>query len=233
MNSPQGTITYKVKRSRRSTADIIVERDGSVLVRAPESLPDERIEDLVESKRYWIYKNLAEWRDLNAARVRREFSGGEGFLYLGRNYRLSLVAGQEAALLLKDGRFCLRRELVERGDVAGAQSAFRDYYIEKGQRRLTERVAYFMPKVGVEPAGLAVKELGNRWGSCSASGVLAFHWKCMMAPLSIVDYIVVHELCHMRESDHSTAFWNEIDKVMPSFGERKDWLRENGAGLDL
>lgn len=233
MNGPQDKIDYQVKRSRRVTADIILERDGSVLVRVPETLPDERIEDLVESKRYWIYKTLAEWRDLNAARVRREFKGGEGFLYLGRNYRLSLVTGQDHPVLLKGGRFCLRCELVERGDVAGAQAAFRNYYIEKGQQKMADRVAYFAPKVGVEPKEVAVKEMGKRWASCSPSGKLAFHWKCMMAPLSIVDYIVVHELCHLREKDHSELFWNEVDKVMPDYRERKEWLRKNGAGLDL
>jgi predicted metal-dependent hydrolase len=233
VNSPQDKIDYKIKRSKRSTADIIIDRDGSILVRAPESIPDERIEDLVESKRYWIFKTLAEWRDLNTARVIREFKGGAGFLYLGRTYRLLLVASQDVPLKLKDGSFCLRRELVEDGDVARAQATFRDYYIERGEQKIAERVDYFSAKVGVQPRQISVKELGNRWASCSPSGNLAFHWKCMMAPLSIVDYIVVHELCHMREKDHSSAFWNEIDKVMPGFGERKNWLRDNGAGLDL
>ncbi len=93
-------ISYEVIRSRRATADIVIERDGRVLVRAPESIPDERIKDLVEAKRYWIYKNLAEWRDLNATRVLREYRNGEGFLYLGRSYRLLLVADQEFNSLL-------------------------------------------------------------------------------------------------------------------------------------
>jgi len=88
-------IAYEVVRSRRSTADIVIERDGRIFVRAPRSVPDERIEDIVDAKRYWIYKNLAEWRDLNATRVLREYRNGEGFLYLGRSYRLLLVADQE------------------------------------------------------------------------------------------------------------------------------------------
>jgi len=233
VNNPKEKIDYRVKRSQRKTADIIVDRDGSVLVRAPETLPDERIEDIIESKRYWIYKNLAEWRDLNAARVEREFKGGEGFLYLGRNYRLSLVSGQVEPLLLKGGRFCLRREFVDAGDIDGAQGAFRDYYIEKGRERLAATVEKYSPKVNVQTTGLVVKELGNRWASCTSKGKLAFHWKCMMAPITIIDYIVVHELCHMHERDHTKAFWNEIDKVLPNYNERKDWLRKNGAGLDL
>jgi predicted metal-dependent hydrolase len=226
-------IPYQIVRSRRSTADIVVERDGSVIVRAPAALSDERIEDIVTAKRYWIYKTLAEWRDLNATRVIREYRSGEGFLYLGRSYRLLLVVEQDEALVLRDGRFRLRRDVVDRGDVVAAQSVFRDYYMTRGRERIAQRVAYFAPKVGVFPMEIDVRELGHRWASCSASGRLAFHWKCMMAPQTIMDYIVVHELCHMRHRDHTDAFWNEVDKVMPAYAERKAWLRLRGAGLDL
>jgi len=229
----EDSIPFDVIRSRRTTTDIIIERDGTVLVRAPENLPDEHIEDIVESRRYWIYKNLAEWRSLNAARVLREFKPGEGFLYLGRSYRLTLVANQEEPLLLKNGRFRLRRDLVERGEIAAAQEAFRSYYIRRGLRKIPGRVDYYAPKVGVTPTAIDVREIGHRWASCSPSGRLAFHWKCMMAPLTIIDYIVVHELCHLHHRDHTAAFWNEVDKVMPEYRERKEWLRKNGAGLDV
>lgn len=226
-------IRYEVIRSRRATADIVIERDGRVLVRAPESIPDERIEDLVEAKRYWIYKNLAEWRDLNATRVQREYRNGEGFLYLGRSYRLLLVADQEEPLLLKNGRFCLRRDLADRGEIVAAKAAFRDYYIARGSERIRQRVDYYAPKIGVTPRGIDVRELGNRWALCSPNGNLAFHWKCIMAPQTVIDYIVVHELCHFHHLDHTAAFWNEVDKVMPAYGERKEWLRVQGAGLDV
>lgn len=226
-------ISYQVIRSRRATADIVIERDGSIVVRAPETIPDERIEDMVEAKRLWIYKNLAEWRDLNATRVLREYKNGEGFLYLGRSYRLLLAAEQTEPLLLKNGRFSLRRDLVDAGSIEAAQTAFRDYYIARGQDRIRQRVAYYAPKVGVDPRDISVRELGNRWASCSPNGNLAFHWKCMMAPQTIIDYIVVHELCHFHHLDHTDAFWNEVDKVIPKYSERKEWLRVNGAGLDV
>lgn len=233
MTGKKDDIRYQVIRSRRATADIVIERDGSIVVRAPETIPDERIEDMVEAKRLWIYKNLAEWRDLNATRVLREYKNGEGFLYLGRSYRLLLVAEQNEPLLLKNGRFSLRRDLVDAGSIAAAQSAFRDYYIARGQERISRRVNYYAPKVGVTPHALDVRELGHRWATCSPSGDLAFHWKCMMAPQTIIDYIVVHELCHFHHLDHTDAFWNEVDKVIPNYGERKEWLRKNGAGLDV
>ena len=226
-------ITYGVVRSRRTTADIVVERAGQVIVRAPAELPDEHIEDIIQSKRYWIYKTLAEWRDLNATRVLREYRNGEGFLYLGRTYRLSLVADQDMPLLLKGGRFCLRRDVVDRGKIAVAKTAFRDYFIARGKERITQRVHYYAPKVGVIPRGIDVREQGNRWASCSPKGNLAFHWKCMMAPPTIIDYIVVHELCHCRHLNHTEAFWNEVDKILPNYRERKEWLRKNGAAMDL
>jgi len=226
-------IAYEIIRSRRSTADIIIDRDGSVLVRAPEWADDDQVANIVESKHYWIYQGLAEWRDLNSTRVLREYKNGEGFLYLGRAYRLLLVSDQEEALQLRNGRFTMRRDLVEQGDIATAQSAFREFFVTKGHDRLRSRVAYYAPKVSVAPIGIEIRELGNRWATCSPKGQLAFHWKCMMAPQTVIDYIVVHELCHFHHRDHTDAFWNEIDKVLPDYRDRKNWLRSNGAGLDL
>jgi len=219
--------------TKRSTTDIVIERDGNIVVRAPEGFTDEQIDAVVESKRMWIYRNLAEWRDLNATAVVREWVNGETFLYLGRSYRLSLVAGRDCDLKLYEGRFCLNRKLIETGGPAAAQKAFEDYYTAKGLVRIQERAEYYAPKVGVIPSAIKVKDMGYRWATCSAANVITFHWKCMMAPPRIIDYILVHELCHMHVKNHSDAFWNEVDKIMPDYRERKEWLKRNGAGLDL
>ena len=217
----------------RKTTDIVIERNGVVTVRPPKGFTPEQVDAVVESKRMWIYRNLAEWRDLNATAVVREWVNGESFLYLGSAYRLMLVGDQDVDLKLKDGRFCLRRTLIEQGGEKAAKQSFEAFYSVKGKQRLTQRVAYFAPKVGVVPIGTNVKDLGYRWASCTKNNSLAFHWKCMMAPPKIIDYMVVHELCHMHKRDHSDAFWNEVDKVMPDYRERKMWLRKYGAGLDL
>jgi predicted metal-dependent hydrolase len=87
--------------------------------------------------------------------------------------------------------------------------------------------------VGVKFQRVAVRELKNRWATCSPNGNLAFHWKCMMAPASVIDYIVVHELCHLHHLDHTEAFWNEVDKLIPDYANRKEWLRKNGAAMDV
>jgi predicted metal-dependent hydrolase len=223
-------IEYSLVRSRRKTASIYIERDGQVSILVPDKLTDRQVEALVESKRKWIYKSLAEWQDLNARKVHRDYVNGEGFLYLGRSYRLKLVSDLSEPLMLKDGYFCLR---TNNGSLPDADAAFKAFYRAKGLVRIPPRVAYFQAKMDVEPKAVRVIELKHRWASCSPGGNLNFHWKCMMAPLTILDYIVVHELAHLIFPNHTKAFWNQVDKVMPDFQERKEWLRLNGAGMDL
>jgi predicted metal-dependent hydrolase len=223
-------IPYALTRSTRKTVAIAVERDGQVVVRAPNTLSDRQIEAVIERKRGWIYRHLAQWHDLNAARIARAYVNGEGFLYLGRSYRLKLVADQAVPLLLKDGYFCLRTDY---GDASHADAAFRTFYRQKGMQRIGERVRVYQTKLGVQPKTVRVLELKYRWASCSLQGTLNFHWKCMMAPLTVLDYIIVHELAHMLHRNHTAAFWNTVDKVLPDYRERKAWLRVNGAGMDL
>lgn len=217
----------------RQTTDIVIERNGLITVRPPLRMTPEQVDETVFSKRMWIYRNLAEWRDLNAARVTREWVAGESFPYLGSSYRLQWVQEQDEVLKLKDGRFCLLRSTIESGGAEAAHNAFEAFYTTKGLDRIFRRVAYFSAKVGVTAGSVFIKDLGYRWASCLKSGDLHFHWKCLMAPLTIIDYIVVHELCHLRYRDHSAAFWNEVDKVLPDYRERKEWLRIRGAELEL
>lgn len=219
--------------AERQTTDIVIERDGVVRVRPPLRLTPQQVDETVFSRRMWIYRNLAEWRDLNATKVVREWVNGESFLYLGSSYRLLLVEQQDETLQLKDGRFQLLGSVVEQGGREAAQQVFEAYFKVKGLPRIQQRVAHFAPRVGVIAGHVQIKDLGYRWASCMANGDLHFHWKCLMAPLTVIDYIVVHELCHMRHRDHSVTFWNEVDKVLPNYSERKEWLRQRGANLDI
>ncbi|MEI8323850.1 MAG: YgjP-like metallopeptidase domain-containing protein, partial [Betaproteobacteria bacterium] len=144
----------------RRTTDIVIERNGIVTVRAPLQMTPEQVDETVRRKRMWIYRNLAEWRDLNATSVVREWVNGESFLYLGSGYRLLLVQEQDEPLKLKDGRFQLLRSVIESGGKQAAHQTFEDFYREKGLGRLTQRVAHFSSKVGVAPGTVFVKDIG-------------------------------------------------------------------------
>jgi predicted metal-dependent hydrolase len=224
---------HLLEGSDRSTTDIIIERDGTICVRPPIAMTPEQVDSIVENKRMWIYRNLAEWRELNAMRTVREYRSGESFLYLGRNYRLAFDDCQSTPLVFKESRFYINRLLIQHNGESAVKDAFIEFYLQKGRERIQKRVAYFAPKVGVQAGKISVKELGFRWAYCSSNGNIVFHWKCMMAPPKIIDYIIVHELCHLHKRDHSVAFWNEVDKVLPDYIERKEWLRINGVALDL
>lgn len=221
-------IKFSLKQSKRKTTSIFIERDGCVTVLAPETYSLTKIEEILEEKRSWIYRNLAEWEDLNRTKIEREFVSGEGFPYLGCNYRLKLVNEQQESLLLKSGCFFMRRDKSQDG-----ADLFKEFYKKKGVERLHKRVEHFAPKLGVKYGTIRVMELQHRWASCTSVGDLNFHWKCMMAPLAVIDYIVVHELAHLRHPNHSPAFWNEVDKVLPDYSKHVSWLRHNGAGMDL
>ena len=221
-------ISYVLIRSHRKTLSIYIERDGGITLRVPQRMSLEDIEKIIEKKRYAIYKQLALWEQLNASRIQRQFVNGESFLYIGSSYRLEIVDQQDIPLKLFRGYFYLRRSDISRGP-----EVFKGFYRKKGKEKLPQRVALYQGAIGVEPGGIRVLDLRNRWGSCSKSGVLNFHWKCMMAPLAVIDYIVVHEMAHMLHRRHTETFYEIVDKVLPDYQERRNWLTLHGASLDL
>jgi predicted metal-dependent hydrolase len=214
-------------RSERKTVSIYIERDGSVSALVPASLEDEKLEELLISKNYQIHKKLAEWDDLNANKVDRQYVNGQSFFYLGRNYRLRLESGAEGLQFYK-GAFILSA-----GEQDNAKELFEKFYRTKLHEKLTPIVKRYMSEIGVRPTSFRVFDLQNRWASCTSDNKLNFHWKCAMAPIDVLSYIVVHELVHLIHKNHSSEFWNEVDKVMPHYQRHVHWLKVNGAGMDL
>ncbi|NQZ60274.1 MAG: M48 family metallopeptidase [Lentisphaeraceae bacterium] len=223
-------IEYSYKTSRRKTASVYIERDGTVSLIVPNGFSQVMVEEVIEKKLNWLYTGMAEWESMNAARIKREYVNGESFLYLGMSYRLEKVSvdKQVEPLVLKGEYFYL----LDYQSVDPAK-AFEDFYRTKAKKLLKERIELYEGQMGLKSTGLKVMELQNRWASCSANGNLNFHWKCMMAPLTVLDYIVVHELAHITHPTHNEAFWNEVDKVLPDYHSRKNWLKQYGASMEL
>lgn len=173
-----------------------------------------------------IYTKLAEKEALRAEAPAKKYVGGEGFPYLGRSYRLLLVGDreQDIPVKLERGRFKLRR-----GDAKRGHEHMVAWYAEHAQPWLAERVRRFEKRVGVEPSGIVVQDLGYRWGSCGKGGKLYFHWQSILLPPRIVEYVVVHELVHLREPHHSAEFWRRVERAMPDFSHRREWLAEQAG----
>ena len=224
-----GDLEFEVRRSgRRKTVQITVDRGGELILTAPEDCPLSVMEEFVLEKRRWIYTKLAEKEALWGPAPSKEYVNGEGFLYLGRSYRLSLVDEQEVPVKLTHGRFRMRRKDAPRGE-----EHMRRWYREHARPWIERKVERYAGRVDVEPAGVVVQELGYRWGSCGQGGALYFHWRSILFPPRIVEYIVVHELVHLREPHHTPEFWLRLERALPDYADRKRWLAENARAYDL
>ncbi len=216
------------KTDRRKTVSIFIERNGSVKVLAPVTASDEKVEAAVKSREYQIFTKLAKWKELNQGKVKREYVNGQSFLYLGRNYRLKLTENQDVPLKISGGFFHLDKKHLSKAD-----KAFKDFYRDKAEKKIKERMKLIEEKFQHKPTTIKVLELQNRWASWTPKNGLNFHWKCIMAPVSVLDYIITHEMVHLKFPNHSTEFWNELDKKMPDYREHENWLKQNGVKMSL
>lgn len=221
-------LTFSVRRSgRRRTLEITVDRDGELRLAAPEGAPDSAMREFVDQKRFWIYKKLAEKAELRHEVPKKRYVNGEGFLYLGRSYRLKLVESQEEPLKLVNGRFQLKRELADAG-----RKHFIAWYTRRGQAWLHGKVTEHAPRLNVHSTEVRVQGLGYRWGSCGRNNRLYFHWKTILLPRPIAEYVVVHELVHLVHPHHTPTFWLQLERLLPDYERKKHWLAANGIGIE-
>ena len=178
-------------------------------------------------KRYWIYKAIAEVKELNKTKVNRSLVNGEGYLYMGRSYRLKIDKGAPFPFSLTQGFF-----VIDERQIQNAREHFISFYKSQGKKHITERANYFAKRLGLDPSTVRILDLKKRWASRSEKGI-NFHWKVMLAPATVIDYIVVHELAHFKQSNHSPKFWEIVESILPNYVEKKEWLRLNGANLDI
>lgn len=223
-------LSVAVRRSpRRQTLGLTIERDGALVATVPADCSAEQIEHFVRGKRVWVYTKLAEKELLGGPLpVTREYVNGEGFYHLGRKYQLRLVAAdsQPSPLVLTRGRFCLRRDYVP-----VAETQFIDWYCVHAQPWIAGRVRQYAGRIGVVPTAVVVRDLGYRWGSCSHNSTLNFHWRTICLPAHIIEYVVVHELVHLREAHHGPAYWQRVAQAMPDYLERERWLLTHGVNF--
>ena len=214
-------------RSHRKSLGLTIERDGSVILRAPVDCPDAAADTFFQEKKFWIYQKLAEKRLHEGDIPVKEYVNGEGFEYLGRTYQLVLV-DSGPPLRLYRGRFEMRRDCAKKG-----KEVFIAWYKEHAEKIIRERIQIYQPRISDLVKGIRVMDLKYRWGSCTSKHNLNFHWKMILTPMRIVDYIIVHELTHMIEKNHTPAFWHNIGLILPDYEVRKEWLDKNGKKIEI
>jgi hypothetical protein len=228
-------LTFQVKRSaRRRTIGLTVERDASLVAHLPKDADIGQASELIRTKLVWIHQKLAGHKATPREDVfrRPEFVDGEGFFFLGKHYRLKLVDIDTDGPLIPTIRLEGDRLLFRREQVTAGEKRIAEYYSRAAHPYLNDAVNRWKRVVGLEPARFVqVMDLGFRWASCSSDGTLNFHWRVMQLPPPVIDYLVVHELTHLKVPDHSDLFWTEISRVLPSYQQHMAWLREKGGSL--
>lgn len=224
-----GDLTFTVAPStERTTLQITVDRDASLILRAPAAATRERAEQFVNSKRSWVYRKLAEKHALAGPPVVKEFVNGEGFAYLGRNYRLFLD-DSEPAVRLDRGRFRISPKVAANGP-----EAMRRWYIRTGQPWLRRRAQPWQRRLDIHhDVEITVLDLGHRWGSTRGDNKVNVHWATLQLPPSLVDYVLAHELAHLREPNHTQDFWSLLGVVMPDYETRRSAIRDVGRSVWL
>lgn len=216
----------QIIHSKRKTFCVELKRDGSLVVRVPEGSSVEAIQNAIDSKMRWILKQRAEIYKLDISDKPKKFVDGEKFLYLGVVYPLS-VDGAEGAELVFDGqKFVLSKE-----HRSQAREVFVEWYRERAERHITERVRQYSSQYNIPYSKICITNAERRWGSCNNKGSLRFSWRLAMAPQDVIDYVIVHELMHIKHLNHSRAYWQEVIAVMPDFKQKKRWLFKHGNRL--
>jgi len=222
-------LSYITHRSaKRSKLTITVERDRSVVVNAPKGTSDETIQRVVESKRQWIYEKMRHPQKYQALPhpPGKELVSGESALYLGRQYRIEVVKNG-----LADIQFS-HSFLIPASQGKKRQEVLREWYINRAKEKIVQQVKLHARELGVDVAGVKIVDSRYRWGSCTLKNNVNFNWRLIKAPMFVIDYVIVHELSHLIEANHTPRFWNIVSAQTPTMDKAKAWLKKHGQLLE-
>lgn len=216
-------IAYQVVRSNRKSVALVIDNEAKLIVRAPALMPDTVVDEFVRKKRRWINEKQQQVDTFGEKHPPVIVETGESIMYLGSNYAI-----------IKD--------TVDTVEVSGNELVIPENYDieamttwlkEQAMQIISERVALYANVMGATPGVIKLSEAKARWGSCSTRNNLNFAWRLVMAPLSVIDYVVVHELSHIAYKNHSPAFWARVKTVLPNYVDEQEWLKTNKRLMEI
>ena len=216
-------ISYQVVRSDRKNVALVIDNDANLIVRAPNSISDKTITELVHKKKKWINNKHQQVEVFGAKYPLIVVETGESIMYLGSTY--SIIKADVDAVEVS-GNELLVSEKYNIDDMTA-------WLKEQSILIIEERVKFYSSIMGVTPESVKVSDAKTRWGSCSSRNALYFAWRLVMCPLSTIDYVVVHELSHITYKNHSPEFWARVKTVLPTYKDEQEWLKMNKQLMDI
>lgn len=227
---------YLVRKSpRRKTISITVYPDNRVLVAAPSKMSQKSVLDFLEAKSDWVRRNISYNLEKARRKAHLRFIDGEKVLYLGNEYVLRIEEATPEGVFLKDGEMRVRLDGAGAGESRSelVRNRLLAWYVDRARVEIEKRIHTYGKRIGVMPISVTIKKMRCRWGSCSVRGRINLAWNIIMAPEKILDYLVVHELCHLVHNDHSKEYWSLVASFLPDCRASRKWLRENGQLLSF
>ncbi len=231
-------INYSIDRTSRKTVGIIVDPDGKVLVKAPLNFKENIIKDTVYNKRKWIVEKLKLTEEIKKPiPPKHELVSGEKILLKNRLIRLKihpyLNKRSKISYAFRILHIYVNKNLPQKEREEEIKRVLIKWYKEKALNVISNRIEKYLKLIDYKPQEIKIRDQKIRWGSCTKDGKLLFNWRIVMAPLSAIDYVTVHEICHLKGSAHSAKFWKMVESLFPNYKKWKEWLRINGSYLDL
>lgn len=224
---------YRLIRSKRKTVALSFDENARLVVKAPYWLDDERIRTFVEAKADWINATRARLHNARqkSFRERPKLETGDRLLYLGEDRILTVVRDARARVRVVNAGERIIMWVPYEADYELRRMNLEKWYRKEAAFVLGQRAEKYAQMLDVAYHKIHVKDQKSRWGSCSGKGNLNFNWRLIMAPEEVLDYVVIHELCHLVHMNHSPDFWNLVGQICPSYAKQKRWLKANGESL--
>ncbi|WP_312521962.1 SprT family zinc-dependent metalloprotease [Anaerospora sp.] len=225
-------IPYKIQRVKnRKTIQIAFTPERTLLVKAPYGITDLEAVTILTDKASWIHKHWHRLAKLSTNPVNSEFKSDALLLYLGQQYRLKLTTSSKDLVYIDGEHIIVQCSAASDTYPAFAQTLLLKWYVEQASSALLSRTNYWAKIIGVSPTRVTIRDQKTRWGSCSNRGSINYSWRLIMAPSTVMDYLVIHELCHMKVANHSQSFWQLVASYIIHYNEQRRWLKENGSIL--
>ncbi len=217
---------------RRRTVRLRITGPATLEITVPLQYHQDQAAEFIQTKEKWILATAKKLAALEQAAAQFAVEPGGCLPFMGKSYTLTVAYHPVRPSVRLDGsllRVCLPETL--RGNQEALTNRLICWYSEQARQYLTERTLEWAQVIGVKPAALTIRDPKSRWGSCSTRGNINYSWRLLLAPVSIIDYIIVHELCHLLEPNHSKRFWQLVESFLPDFKESRHWLKTHGGVL--
>jgi len=227
-------LTYHViYKKNRKTIQLRILTSTHLEITAPNKFPNASIEKIIHEKCNWIVKQISKMSSVMENPINKSIAHGATVLYLGTPHTLVFTNhGSRPTIRSTEHQIIIDIPLLNTVlTTSFAESLLKQWYLDNASNLLSAKTSFWAAKINVQPKRITIKDQKTRWGSCSSKSNLNYNWRIVMAPLEVIDYLVIHELCHLRVPNHSALFWQEVGKFSPNFKSHRTWLQTNSPLL--